>query len=400
MKKEILLSRKIKINPTKEQRERIDDMIRTRRAIWNSLHSMCYNKETDIINWQQAIAFCKGKYASNIPENINEFFSGEFRRLVRSVFIDYRGAWELYFDKKQKHIPKFKSIRYNNQSVMIYDVGTKIVNNSISIPKLKGFPLRLNLTDKDRRLFEGSRLKTLNFSKNYGNYYISFTNLVEVDVVKSRKGTIGLDWGIRTFLTSSQPLAYGQPAKDGDITNLYYYNLPKRVERLMNRIKSLQRILSRKQGSNNSRAPKSNNFYKVKKKIQRTYEKLANVKKDFIEKLTFYLLSNYDSICIEDLDLIDMRKTCRFFRRAMNINSFYSFRERLISKSERFTGKVYLADRNFPSTKLCSECGTLKEKTPSSMIIYKCKSCGKEIPRDLNAAVNLERYPLLEKSIT
>jgi putative transposase len=115
-----------------------------------------------------------------------------------------------------------------------------------------------------------------------------------------------------------------------------------------------------------------------------------NIKKDWIEKFTYKLCSNYNLIVIEDLDLIEMRKQGFKKRRYyMNINSFSNFKKCLSNKVQRFETNLILVDKYFPSSQICSKCGHSDGKKPLSQRTVNCSKCGSDIDRDVNAAINI-----------
>ena len=71
---------------------------------------------------------------------------------------------------------------------------------------------------------------------------------------------------------------------------------------------------------------------------------------------------------------------------------FYEFRRQLEYKASWYGAKVTVANRYYPSSKMCSKCGNTKETLSLSERIYNCEVCGLKINRDLNAAINLENY--------
>ena len=142
----------------------------------------------------------------------------------------------------------------------------------------------------------------------------------------------------------------------------------------------------------------SKNFLKLRAKIADLELRIANRRKDFIERVSDKLTKQFSSIFIEDLDIHELLSTQRKIRigRTLNDNAWTKFADRLGQKSIRrgvFLGKV---DRYFPSTQLCCRCGhshrlALEERT------YECPRCKLVLPRDLNAAKNIEKWGLTHK---
>ena len=407
MKKEIILSRKLRIYPNERQSFYINELIDLRRKIWNECCGTFMKKKEDgsgyefFYNLKDIKSIVKSSHSS-VPDKILDKNEDVFGRLIRSTWMDYTSSWRKFFNRTQTRIPNFKSKKKSKQSVGICDMDTKMLGNRVIIPGymkwykrkfnekcgLNPAYLHLSFTDKDILLFNKCRILRISFIKRNDKYYISISCKIKINPIRSINRSIGLDWGLKDFITSSRGLQYGNNTRNGH--ELLVHNIPQKFIRLENRIKTLNRVLSNKQGSRDGKKP-SNNFQKVKTKLSQAYERQQNIKRDFVEKLTYCILKNFSIICIEDLDLEKIRKH-KYYRHNMNRNTFYIFKIRLIEKSERFTAKVILANRYFPSSKTCCCCGHVKKKLSVSTRIYVCKHCGSEIPRDFNAAKNLEEY--------
>jgi len=115
------------------------------------------------------------------------------------------------------------------------------------------------------------------------------------------------------------------------------------------------------------------------------------LRKDALHKLTSNLAKNHGEIIIEDLNIKGMSKNHKLASAILD-GGFYEFRRQLEYKASWFGAKVTVANRYYPSSKMCSNCGKIKEHLSLSERIYKCENCGFELNRDLNAAINLENY--------
>ena len=149
-------------------------------------------------------------------------------------------------------------------------------------------------------------------------------------------------------------------------------------------LRKYQRQLARKTKS-------SSNYHKARIKLSRVEEHIANCRKDWIEKETLRLVQNYDKVIVEDLNL---KGISTFLRNAKNMNdaSWGMFVERLIAKGQDYDCLVIKADRYFPSSQLCSNCGYQYHELKLSERKWTCPSCHKEHIRDINAAINLKNY--------
>ncbi len=145
----------------------------------------------------------------------------------------------------------------------------------------------------------------------------------------------------------------------------------------------MQRDLSRKEFQ-------SKNWYQAKLKVQRAHRKIADIRQDIIHHLTSYLAKNHSEIILEDLNVKGLMKN-RHLSKALSDVAFGTIRTQTEYKCERYSSRLILADRFFPSSQLCSECGH-RQKMPLSVRIYDCQNCGSKKDRDFNASLNLENY--------
>ena len=186
-------------------------------------------------------------------------------------------------------------------------------------------------------------------------------------------------------------------AVDVNVGHLNYTNgscnvLPNRLTKLYERIKHYQKMLSRKQ-------PGSINYQEVRTKLQRDYTKVTNLQHDIIHKFTTSLVENYDTIIIEDLDVKHM-KMSHVASKGLQRAQFGYFRQCLTYKCDWYDKQLILADRFYPSTQRCSECGFIKtgedkitlqgnKKHRTRHNEYVCYNCGTILDRDSNAVQNL-----------
>ena len=210
----------------------------------------------------------------------------------------------------------------------------------------------------------------MTISKTGGKWFASV--LVEVESGYNLKQPtkakyIGVDLGIKTLVTTSEGNILGKSDK-----------LTKQLSKLA---KLQQRLAKQKKGSNR-RA-------KTKQKISKLHFYVAQQRKALLHSVSNYLTSKYEIICMEDLNVKGMLENGNknLSRRVSDVG-FYELRRQLEYKSFLRGGNVKFVDRYFPSSKMCSSCGTIKEDLKLSDRTYKC-SCGFEIDRDLNAAINI-----------
>ena len=155
----------------------------------------------------------------------------------------------------------------------------------------------------------------------------------------------------------------------------------------------MQRSISRKYEKNKKGGSycKTSNIIKREKELLKLNHRLTNIRHNHLHKTTSEIIKREPSfICIEDLNVSGMMKN-KHLSKAIQQQEFYEFRRQIEYKSAWNNIPVIIADRFFPSSKLCSCCGSIKKDLKLSERIYKCE-CGNVIDRDFQAALNLKRY--------
>lgn len=170
-------------------------------------------------------------------------------------------------------------------------------------------------------------------------------------------------------------------------------NKTKTVKKLEKRLRRLQRKVSRKYQLNKegSTFVKTSNILKIEREIQLLHRRLANIRKNYLHQVTTEIVKTKPfKVVIEDLNVRGMMKN-RHLSKAIVNQGFYEFRRQLEYKT-KFRGiELVIADRWFPSSKMCSGCGSINKNLKLSDRVYKC-DCGLKLDRDSNASINLANY--------
>ncbi|RMD58256.1 transposase [Candidatus Parcubacteria bacterium] len=287
---------------------------------------------------------------------------------------DLGSAFEHFFRRVKKGekpgFPRFKK-KYVNDSFRI-DNGppsagadaVKVDGSRIRIPKLGWVRMREPVR------FRG-QIKQAVVSRHADRWYVSI--LVDTpnhpnQTRKNHGGAVGVDLGVKTLAT----LSTGETVEG-----------PKALNRLLRKLRRVSRALSRKQkGSNNRR--------KAQMRLARLHRRIGNIRRDALHKLSTQLVLNHDAIVIEDLNVSGMMHNRKLARHIADMG-FYELRRQLEYKAKLYGSEIVLADRFYPSSKTCSNCGAIKKELKLSERIFRCDSCGFEMDRDLNAAINLEK---------
>ncbi|HEY9642989.1 MAG TPA: RNA-guided endonuclease TnpB family protein, partial [Coleofasciculaceae cyanobacterium] len=219
-------------------------------------------------------------------------------------------------------------------------------------------------------------VKEVTISRHASNWYVSFRIEVSSQTTEKPFDVVGVDLGILRFAT----LSVGE-----------YPDSPKPL-------RTLGKKLSKKQWRDRNKQIDSRNWRKAQDRIAKLHKHIADARKTYIHGLTSYLAKNHSMVVIEDLNVKGMMQNRRLAK-VISDCGFYEFKRQLEYKTELYGSRLKLASRWFPSSKLCSSCGTKKECLPLSERTFKC-SCGFECDRDLNAAINLSQIGVLHPEFT
>ncbi|WP_281362133.1 RNA-guided endonuclease InsQ/TnpB family protein [Oxynema aestuarii] len=159
------------------------------------------------------------------------------------------------------------------------------------------------------------------------------------------------------------------------------YPNPKAYRQAQKKLAKLQKELSRRQKGGKNRE-------KTKLKLAKAHRRIADIRADYLHKLTTYLAKNHGEVKIEDLNVSGMLKNHKLAG-AIADGGFYEFRRQLEYKCEWYGSKLTLIDPWYPSSQICSNCGH-RQKMPLDRRQYDCPNCHASIDRDLNAAINVE----------
>ena len=236
-------------------------------------------------------------------------------------------------------------------------------------------------------------LPKLKHSKHYSNprisydgkyWYLSVSYEIEtLNSIQLSNEVIGIDLGIKELATLSNGKIYKN------------INKTKEIKRLNKKLKREQRKISRKILINKKVNKKLNdckNFQKQKRKIKLIYRRITNIRTNYLHQTTTEIVKTKPSkIVMENLNVRGMMKN-KHLSKAIAEQKFYEFCRQIEYKCKYYGIEFVLADRFYPSSKTCSNCGNIKKDLKLKDHIYKCPICGNIIDRDLNAAINLANY--------
>lgn len=313
---------------------------------------------------------------------LNEISNNVTKQAIKDACVAYKR-----FFKGYSRFPKFKSRKYSVPSFYQDNVKIKFSDTHV---KVEGFTTSKKKNRQKLnwiRLAEHNRIPTdckytnprikydgLNWWLTIG---IEYKNFVSV----SSKNGVGIDLGIKDLAICS----------DGN----KYQNINKaqKVKKIEKQKCRLQRSISRSYENNKKGESycKTNNVIKKEKLLLKLNHKLTNIRQNYLHQITSEIVKREPSfICIEDLNVKGMIRN-KHLSKAIQQQGFYEFRRQIEYKSEWNNVPVIVADRFFPSSKLCNCCRMIKTNLKLSERIYRCK-CGNVIDRDYQAALNLKKY--------
>ena len=267
------------------------------------------------------------------------------------------------FFKGQGNFPKFKKKSKGGSFNVPQNISLK--EGKLIIPKFKkGIDIVLHRPIK-------GEIRQATISKTpTGKYFVSI--LCEIGENIKPKATIkentsvGIDLGIKTFLVTS----------DGEC-----FDNPKFLRKAQSKLKYVQRKFSKHKGK------------RTKNKLAKLHEKVANQRKDFLHKTSSKLISDNQTICIEDLNVKGMLQNHKLAQAITDV-SWSSFVNMLEYKAEWYGKNILKIGRFEPSSKLCSCCGNINKELQLKDREWTCSNCNTLLDRDVNASINIKNFAL------
>jgi putative transposase len=350
-------SYKFRIYPTKEQESLLSKHFGHCRFVFNRFlnerKEKYLNEKTSLNYYDNARTLTELKKDEEFVW-LKEVNSQSLQASIRNLDIAYKN-----FFNKQNKFPRFKS-KYDRQSFKVPQ-NVSVEEGKLVIPKFKE-GIKLNL----HRKLEGKPLFATISKSTTGRYYVSITCEVSYIPFDKTNKSVGIDTGIKDLAILS----------DGKV----YENI-RTLKTKLKKLKYEQRQLSKKTKGSNSRL-------KQKSKLAKVHEKLTNIRKDYLHKVSTEIIKNHDVICIEDLAVKNMMKNHKLAQAFSDVSlgAFYTMLEYKSNWNDKTVVKI---DRFFPSSKTCSRCGWIKQDLTLSIREWTCESCGEVHDRDVNAAKNI-----------
>ena len=360
------------LNPV--QKEFISKQLGCCRFIYNKL--LDYKKTQYEQNKQSVSLSQLGKYLTDLKKQKEYLFLNEvYARCLNQTMMDLIKAYDNFF-KQHNGYPKFKSKKDTKQScrfpINVFNrpnyICNKIKGNRITLIKqLKNILFKCSRKDEIYLNKNQKYIHSVTLTKTSTNkYYLSI--LIDYNINQKDKldTVIGLDLGIKDFIVDSNGNRY---------ENKHFY---KNQE---NKLKKLNKQLSKKQKG-------SNNRNKVRIKLSRVHEKIKNQRQYYLHQIISKIVSENQIICIEDLNVNGMMSNHKLAKSIQEL-SLYEFRRQLEYKCRWHGRQLIIIDRFYPSSKTCHNCGYIYKDLKLCDREWICPHCKSLIDRDYNAAQNI-----------
>ena len=364
---------KVRLYPNKEQQARLDKVLGCYRFVYNKTLELKRNaydedktnlKLTDISKWFHGTLLKDENYAW-LQEQNTKVMKQSIRQML--------DAYSKFF-KQHNGFPKFKSKKDKQLALFPSEAISKrntFNERKITLTQdLKDIKFRCSDLYYKRLQDYKDKIRSATVSRTKsGNYFLSILVDIQQDELtkfKHTKQCVGIDLGVKDFVITS----------DGEVfENKHFF---KKQEQ---KVKRLQKQLSKK-------VKGSHNIEKQRVRIAKAFERLTNQKDAYIHSVVNVLLSLYDLVCMEDLNVQGMLKNHKLAKAIQEVG-FYKFKQILLDKASVNSKQVVLVDRFYPSSKTCHKCGYIKKDLTLADREWICPICGERLERDVNAAINI-----------
>ena len=371
---EMLRALKIRLYPNKEQQTKINKVLGCYRFVYNQClerKMKAYKDEctslglTDLSKWFHGVLIKDERYAWLKQQNTKVM-----KQAVRQMLTAYNNFFKLH-----RGFPKFKS-KHDTILSALFPLEAISSRNTfddrkITLTKdLSDIRFRCSKLYRSRlKMFKGNiRNATLSRTKT-GKYFLSvLMDIPDEELIRFKRtgNSVGIDLGVKDFVITS----------DGEVFENRHF-----LKRTEHRIKVLQKQLSRK-------VKGSNNRCKQRVRLATAYERLSNQREAYIHYVANSLLKDYDTICMEDLNVKGMLRNHKLAKAIAEVG-LYRFRTVLSDKAMLNGKRVVFVDRFYPSSKTCSVCGYIKRNLTLNDREWTCPECHTHHDRDVNASINI-----------
>lgn len=370
----MILSKKVRLYPSELQEQKLLQSVGTTRFIYNWTLA---KQEENYKNGGKFISDSElRKEISQLKKTELSWLKEVSNNVAKQSVKDACDSYKRFF-KGVSGKPRFKSRRKSKKS--FYNDNCKLKVKEGKLVNIE----KVGWIKTNEQLPIGVKYPDPRISYDNKHWYISVG--IEQEEIKEELTdvSLGIDLGLKDLTICSN----GEVYKNINKTNV--------VRKIEKRLKRLQKQVSRKyeQNKKGKELVKTKNIIKLEKQIQQVHRKLANIRNNYLHQTTTNIVKTKPyRVVIEDLAVSNMMKN-KHLSKAISKQGFYEFKRQIEYKC-KFRGiELVIADRFYPSSKTCSQCGEINKDLKLKDRVYNC-SCGLSIDRDLNASINLSNYKL------
>lgn len=385
------LSHRIRLNATSAQVDYFARAAGTARRVWNWALA---EWKRQAANHMKPNAMALKKQFNAIKYSDSEWLDPDGNPWLRSVHRDAHAqpfkhldlAWRRYFEQRRAGLaayrPVFKKKGRCRDSFYVANDRFRITGKSVTLPRIGAVGL-----SEELRLH--GKITGATITREADHWFLA----IQVDVPdakarlrRSGDGIVGVDLG----LTAAASLSNGEKVFAPRPLNAALRRLRIRARRQSRKLEMAKLNVGIDSHTlNGTRLPVSKNRKKAADTLARLHARITRVRKDFLHKLTTRICRENQAVAIENLHIKGMLSNARLARSIADVG-FYEFRRQLVYKARRYGTHIVVADRWYPSSRLCSHCGVKNKTLKLSDRSWTC-SCGAHHDRDINAAINLQR---------
>ena len=363
---------KIRLYPNKTQTEQFNKLLGCYRFVYNQCLARKINSYKENKVSENLSTLGQFVHHELLKDDNFIWLREQNTKVLKQAVNDMLSAYKNFFERHTGY-PKFKSKKDNKQSCR-FELGAISKRNvytdyKLSLANIRDVKFRCNEKYAQYLQKHKENIRQATLTKlPCGEYYLSI--LVDGDLthkVKESHHIIGIDLGVKDFIVTS----------DGEVFDNLHFNKNK-----SNKIKRLQKQLSRKENN-------SNNRNKTRIKLAKAYKRITDKKQYYLHQISNYLIDENQVICMEDLNVKGMLRNHKLAGSIQELN-FGEFKRMLEYKANWYGRKLIFVDRFYPSSKTCNHCGYVNKKLKLSDRQWICPNCGEIIERDYNAALNIK----------
>ena len=363
---------KIRLYPNKTQTEQFNKLLGCYRFVYNQCLARKINSYRENKVSENLSTLGKFIHHELLKDDNFIWLREQNTKVLKQAVNDMLSAYKNFFNQ-HNGFPKFKSKRDNKQSCR-FEIGAISKRNDyttyhLSLANIKNVKFKCNKKYAEYLQKHKQNIKQATLSKlPCGEFYLS----ILVDGSLTHKGlqdtdnVVAIDLGIKDFVFTS----------DGEVFDNLHFKKSQ-----LNKIKRLQRQLSRK-------VKGSNNRNKTRIRLAKTYKKINDKKQYYLHQVSNTLINENQVICMEDLNVKGMLKNHKLADSIQEMN-FGEFKRILEYKAKWYNRKIVYVDRFYPSSKTCHNCGYINKQLKLNDRQWVCPQCGAVIERDYNAALNI-----------